>query len=258
MTCRYLAPPLFVAVLLLLSTLVTTVCADELVALRGGYQLLSPQGSIAGSASGIDRKIDVKRELDLDDSDSLTGEVSLQWGRTRLSLNYLPISFSGTGTLKASGSFNGQDFIADEEVKSDLDIALYDVGFAYYLVNLDDLPVRFQLGPEFSVKIADTEAMFRTFDSNINETASALVPIPTVGVRGRIGLADFFGISGRVGYMEVDSNYFLDAEAQLEFSPIPLVGLYAGYRYFDLKIDDSDIYVETDFSGPFAGMLVRF
>jgi hypothetical protein len=69
------------------------------------------------------------------------------------------------------------------------------------------------------------------------------VPIPTIGARGRIALADFIGMIGRIGYMEYDSNHFLDAEAQVEFSPLPAVGLYAGYRYFDLKIDESDLFV---------------
>jgi len=58
--------------------------------------------------------------------------------------------------------------------------------------------------------------------------------------------------------MEYENNNFLDAEAQIEFSPLPMMGIYAGYRYFDLKIDESDLFVETDFSGPFGGLMVRF
>lgn len=255
--------PLLTAALLFLSTLFSTACADELLSIKAGYQLLSPQGSIAGTVNGIGQKLDIERDLDLDDSGGFTGEVALQWGNSRLSFNYLPISFSGTGTLKVDGTFKGQSFSIDDTVKSDFEIALYDIGYTYYLLNFDDLPTRFQLGLELAVKIADAEVILKnlgaTGDSLIfDERESALVPIPTIGLRSRIALADFVGISGRIGYMEYDDNHFFDAEAQIEYSPFPMVGLYAGYRYFDLKIDESDLYVETDFSGPFGGLMVRF
>ena len=239
-------------------SLATTAFADELFSLKGGYQLLSPEGSIAGTINGVGQKLDLEKDLNLDDSEDFTAEIALRWGSSQLSFNYLPISFSGTGTLTVAGEFNGIPFSADDIVKTDLDIDLYDIGYTYYLLNFDDTPARFQLGLELAVKIADVDVTFNDLTQNFVESESATVPIPTVGVRTRIALADFIGITGRIGYMEFDGNHFLDAEAQLEFSPIPLVGLYAGVRYFDLKVDEDDVFVETKFSGPFAGVLVRF
>ena len=243
------------AVFLLLST---TAFADELISLKLGYQLLSPEGSVAGTINGIGQKVDLERDLDLDDSENVTAEVALQWGSSHFSFNYLPIGFSGTGTLTVTGEFNGETFSVDDTVKTDLDIDLYDIGYTYYLLNFDDLPTRFQLGFEVAVKIADVDLTFNDVTQNFVESESATVPIPTIGVRSRIALADFLGVTGRIGYMEYDGNHFLDAEAQLEFSPFPMVGFYAGVRYFDLKIDEDDVFVETKFSGPFGGMLVRF
>lgn len=243
------------AVFLLLST---TAFADELISLKLGYQLLSPEGSVAGTINGIGQKVDLERDLDLDDSENVTAEVALQWGSSHFSFNYLPIGFSGTGTLTVTGEFNGETFSVDDTVKTDLDIDLYDIGYTYYLLNFDDLPTRFQLGFEVAVKIADVDLTFNDVTQHFVESESATVPIPTIGVRSRIALADFLGVTGRIGYMEYDGNHFLDAEAQLEFSPFPMVGFYAGVRYFDLKIDEDDVFVETKFSGPFGGLLVRF
>lgn len=249
--------------LLFLLTLSSTAIADELLSVKAGYQLLSPEGTIAGTVNGVGQKIDIQRDLDLDDSSGFVGEFALNWGKSRLSFNYLPISFSGTGTLKVDGTFKGETFTVGDRVKSELDIALYDISYSYFLINLDDLPARLQLGLELAVKVADAEVMLRNLGDGVGlpifeEKESALAPIPTIGMRGRVALADFIGLVGRIGYMEFDSNHFLDAEAQVEFSPLPTVGLYAGYRYFDLKIDESDLFVETKFSGPFAGLLVRF
>lgn len=254
---------LLATALLFLFTLSSTALADELLSIKAGYQLLSPKGSIAGTVNGSGQEIDVRRDLDLDDSTGFTGEVALNWGKSRLSFNYLPISFSGTGTLKVAKQFNDNIFAVDDQVKSELDIALYDIGYSYFLLNLDDLPIRFQLGVELAVKVADAEVMLRNLGAGgdllvFQEKESALAPIPTIGMRGRVALADFLGLVGRIGYMEYDGNYFLDAEAQIEFSPLPMMGIYAGYRYFDLKIDESDLFVETEFSGPFGGLLVRF
>lgn len=246
---------------LLLSTLLllaTTTWAGEFISGKAGYQPLTPSGSIAGTINGVGQKLDVEDDLDLDDSENVTAEVAFQWGNSRLSFNYLPIAFSGTGTLTVDGTFNGQPFSVNDIVTSEMSVDLYDIGYTYYLVNMDDLPARFQLGLELAVKIADTEVIFIDPAASIDETESITAPIPTIGARTRIALADFVGVIGRIGYLEVDGHHFLDAEAQIEFSPLPAVGIYAGYRYFDLKIDDDDLFVETDFSGPFVGALVRF
>jgi len=244
-----------IAVFLLLSS---TCFADELLSLKAGYQLLSPEGSIAGTVNGVGTVLDLEKDLNLDDSEDFIAEIALKWGDSQLSFNYLPISFSGTGTLTVAGEFNGELFSVNDIVKTDLDINLYDIGYTYYFLNFDDLPTRFQLGLELAVKIADVDVTLHDLTQDFVETESGTVPIPTIGVRTRIALADFLGVIGRIGYMEFDGNHFLDAEAQLEFSPLPMVGIYAGFRYFDLKIDEDDIFVETKFSGPFAGLMIRF
>lgn len=244
--------------ILLVFSAVNTSFADELLMLKTGYQLLSPNGSIAGTVNGVGQKVDVDRDLNLDDSENVTAEIALQWGNSRLSFNYLPIEFSGTGTLSVAGTFNGQTFNINDTVKSEIAIDLYDIGYTYYLLNMDDLPSRVQLGLEVAVKVADAEVSFNDQTLGFVETETVTAPIPTLGARARVGLADFLSLTGRIGYLEFDENHFVDAEAQLEFSPIPTLGIFAGYRYFELRIDESDVFIETDFSGPFAGAFLRF
>ena len=232
--------------------------ADELVSLKVGYQNLSPSGTVAGRRNNIGTKIDIEKDMDLGESNSVTAEVALQLGRSRLSFGYLPIEYSGTGQMTADGTFNGQPFSASDIVQSTIKLNLYDIGYAFYLLNFDDLPIRLQLGPEVAVKVVDAAVDFVDASSAIDEHESATVGIPTVGGRARAALADYLGAVARVGYLEYDGSRFLDAEAQIEFSPLPLVGVYAGYRLFGLKIDRSDLLVDIDFSGPFAGAFARF
>ncbi|MDT8443168.1 MAG: hypothetical protein RQ722_02655 [Desulfuromonadales bacterium] len=92
----------------------------------------------------------------------------------------------------------------------------------------------------------------------MNEPESIGVPIPTLGARARISVADYLSVVGRVGYLEYDGNSFMDIDVQIEYSPIPMVGLFAGYRYLDIDVDENDVLIDAAFAGPYAGALVRF
>jgi outer membrane protein len=238
--------------------------ADEMVSLKAGYQLLSPEGTFAVSSSAlIGTPIDLETNLGYDDSENLTAELAFQFGPVRLSAGYLPIKFSGQGTLNQTVNFGGQTFSGTAQAASDVEIDLYDIGLVVNLLNFDDTPVRFQLGPELAVKIVDAD-LSMTGESTaapgvrITESESVVAPIPTLGARARVGLADWVGLVGRVGYMEYQDNSFLDADAQIEFSPVPFFGIYGGYRYFDVQVDESEVLIDAQFSGPYVGAFLRF
>jgi len=239
--------------------------ADEMVSLKVGYQMLTPDGTFAVDGNGIPGSpISLNDDLNYDDSEDFIAELALQLGSFRLAASYLPIEFSGSGQLNRQIIFNGQTYAANSTLQSDVKLDTVDIGLTWFIVNIDDMPVRFQLGPEIGVKLVDAEiSMTGTADVNgtqftASEKESAKVPIPFLGARTRIGFSDYFAIVGKVSYLEYDNNSFLDADGQIEFSPIPLVGIYGGYRYFDIDIDDSGIYVDATLDGPYAGAFVRF
>lgn len=239
------------------------VLADEIVSLKAGYLMLSPEGSFAVDGNTLSgTPIDLEDDLGFDDSEDYFVEGALNLGPFRLAISYLPLEFSGSGTLSQPIVFNDQTFDVSATTSSEVKLDIIDAGLTWNIINIDDLPARIQIGPELAVKYVDVDLSMTGVEASsglsISETDSAQVPIPTIGARARISFSDFIGLVGRIGYMEYQDNSFLDAEAQIEFSPIPLVGIFGGYRYFDLQIDDSDIYVDAQFSGPFAGALVRF
>jgi outer membrane protein len=227
--------------------------ADEMISFKAGYLSLSPEGEFAVFSGGVGTKVDMEDDLGFDDSEEFMAEAAVQLGSFRLTAGYLPLKFSGSGSTTGI-IFNGQPFVGT--VDSDVDIDLYDVGLTWYLLNFDDLPVRLQLGPEVSVKYVEADISMRSITASESESVS--VPVPTIGLRGRVGLSDFLGLAGRVGYLEYDDNSFLDADAQLEFSPLPLVGIFAGYRYMDIEVDESDVFLDVTFDGPYGGAFIRF
>lgn len=237
--------------------------ADEMVSVKAGYQLLTPKGTFAVNGSSlVGTPIDLDQDLGFDDSKNLTAEVALQLGDFRLAAGYLPIEFSGQGTLNSTVNFNGKTYSGSAQTASDVKINLYDVSLGYHVLNFDDTPVRFQLTPELSAKIVDAkltlDGVEESTGTSLHEEESVTAPIPTIGARVRVGLADFVSVIGRVGYMKYRGDSFLDADGQIEFSPVPLVGVYGGYRYFDVHVDESNVYLDAQFSGPYVGAFVRF
>ncbi|MBE0577553.1 MAG: hypothetical protein IH613_16865 [Desulfuromonadales bacterium] len=257
----------FLRIFLLTSALTAFACgpllADEIVSLKAGYLMLSPEGSFAVDGNILaGTPVDLESDLGFDDSEDYFVEGALSLGSFRLAVSYLPLDFSGSGTLTQNIVFDDQIFGVNGTTRSEVKIDIVDAGLTWHIINIDDLPARIQIGPEITVKLVDADLTMTGVEAStglsITETESAQVPIPTIGARARISFSDFIGLIGRVGYMEYQDNSFLDAEAQIEFSPIPLVGIFGGYRYFDLDVDDSGVFVDAQFSGPFVGALVRF
>jgi hypothetical protein len=237
--------------------------ADEIVSLKAGYLMLSPEGTFAVDGNLLaGTEVDLDTDLGFDDSEDYFVEGALNLGPFRLAVSYLPLEFTGAGALTRQIVFNNRTFDVAAATSSEVKLDIIDAGLTWHIINIDDLPTRIQLGPELAVKLVDADLTMTGVEAvtglSITETESAQVPIPTIGGRLRIGLSDFIGLIGRVGYMEYEDNSFLDAEAQIEFSPIPLVGIFGGYRYFDLQVDDSGVFVDAQFSGPFAGAMIRF
>ncbi len=232
--------------------------ADETFSFRVGYQMLSPSGDLAAEDDGIGTSIDLEDDLDLDDSDNVTAELAVSLGNFKITAGYLPLSFEGNTLLSRSVLFSGEVFPVGTRVASEVDIDIIDIGLTWYLLNFDDTPTRFQLGIELAAKITDAEAELSDLTLGVSESISEDLPFPTIGARGRVAFGDFVGLNGRIGYIGYDDNHFLDADIQLEVSPIPLLGVYGGYRYLDIEIDESDFFLDSEFSGFYAGAFFRF
>ena len=237
----------------------TPVWADEMISFKAGYLVLGPEGKFAVTNGGLTgTKVDLETDLSFDDSDDLLVEAALQLDAFRLSASYLPIELSGHGMLIRDIIFSGETYTVGSTVDSDVKLDIYDVGLAWYFINLDDLPIRLQAGFEVAMKYVNAEVSMIDQISGLSTRESVIAPIPTIGARCRLALGDWLGLVGRIGYLEYNNNKFLDADIQVEFSPLPLLGFFAGYRHFDLEVDESGIFIDAMFNGPYAGVLVRF
>jgi len=230
--------------------------ADETIAIKAGFMLLTASGQFGASVNNVGTNLDMETDLNFGNSIQPTGELTINLGNALFSFGVIPINFSGTGTLTRNITYNGQNYAAGSLVSSSLKADIFDAGYTYYLINMDDLPSRFQFGLETAVKSISLTTSLTS--GGITSSKKITLPIPTVGFRGRVALADFIGLTGRVGYLGYSGNTFTDVDAQVEFSPVPTLGIYAGYRYLNIKLDSNGVFADTTLAGPYAGGFFRF
>lgn len=243
----------------LLGFLTPPAYADENISFKAGYVKMAPEGDIAVSAGDVTgTTVNIEDDLGMDGEDGYFAEAALQFDDFRLFAGYLPINFSGETILTKEVSFNGETFANNSRVKTDVEINIYEAGLAWFMVNVDDAPVRVQFGPEAAVKYVDVSLNMQDTASPLGTSESVSVAVPTIGARLRVAIADYLGVVGRASYMEYNDNSFMDVDTQVEFSPVPMLGIYAGYRYLDIDVNESDVLIDATFSGPYAGAMVRF
>jgi hypothetical protein len=242
-----------------LSLLASPAGADEIFSFKAGYLSLHPTGDVAVSTGDVPGTVlDLDDDLGIDGDHGFMAEASLQLGSFRLFAAYLPTSFSGDNLLTEDIEFNGETFVAGSHVESDVEIDIYEAGLAWLVVDVDDLPVRIQLGPEVAVKYVDARVEMKESTYSLKESESIGVPVPSFGARARLAFGDYLGVLGRIGYFKYQGNSFMDLDAQVEFSPVPMIGVFAGYRYMDIDVDENDVYIDATLAGPYAGALIRF
>jgi len=230
--------------------------ADETIAIKPGFMLLSPSGFFGATVNNVGTQVDVEKDLHFKNSTQPVGEIDLLLGDSQLSFEFVPMSFKGSGTLTRNITYNGRTYTAGSVATSEFKADVFDIGYTYYLVNMDDLPSRLQIGIETAVKTVSAKTPITA--GGVTSSKNMTIPIPTVGLRGRVALADFIGVTGRFGYLGYSGNTFTDASAQVEFSPLPTLGIYAGYRFIKLKLNNTGMIADMTLKGPVIGGFFRF
>ena len=83
--------------------------------------------------------------------------------------------------------------------------------------------------------------------------------MPMVGLGAHIGiLHELLEMRAKVTGIGYSGSYFYEALADLSFTPFPFLDIHAGYKTMRLKIDYSDLFLDSEFSGPFVGLTVKF
>ncbi len=162
----------------------------------------------------------------------------------------------------ASGTFKG--FTASSNSKTSIELTQFDL-IPYYNILDNTFWITLDLGVDFKVINAKYEAngVTMTHPGN-NYTNDSAIVLPMGYARGRVQIpATGFGVEADVKYVSYNSSTVYDARAKFDYTfgafPIVQPALEVGYRVQKFKTDDlSDVEMDIDFSGVYAGLVLRF
>ncbi len=168
-----------------------------------------------------------------------------------LRLEYVNIASDGT----AIGTWGS---VAVGSSKSTLDMQQIDV-IPYYNILDNTFWTTVDVGVD--VKLVDFNYKVAAAAYEYKKT----LPIPMGYVRARVQIpATGIGLEADAKYISNGSSTFSDARAKVDYTftsfPIIQPALEVGYRVQKIKIDESSVDIKTDidFSGIYAGLMVRF
>lgn len=235
---------------------VSTAAHAEFIGLEvgiAGWQA-SPSGWVEDEKNASSDRLGLEKDLHLDKE-----TAGFAWLRVvhplpllpNLKLNYTPLKFDGSGT--SSFDFKGQTFTGAVDSKAEfnqLDVILF--------YNLLDTVVSVDAGLNIKVLDGSVKATERVGGASEDIDFTAPIPmlygnvgfnVPTTNVK--------LGLEGSaIGY---SGHRLTDFKASVRYTFIGVLGVEAGYRALNIKIDDlKDVSADVKVKGPYLGVAARF
>lgn len=240
-----------VLAVLLLSTAVTA-SAMGLEAALGGWRQ-NPSGSLGYEAIDDGDILDMERDLKYSEEDRITGRVVIDMPLIlpNIYLMAAQMEFSATGRIGEAFNFGDYTFDAGE-FDSELNLNHLDVAFFYGIPFLETLTLdRFSIDVGINVRIYDYEVKVHQELTGLDESDDGTLPIPMVFLWVQFNPIEelSFQVEGRgISYSDNDLYSIIGRVKVNIFGPVFAAG---GYRYDKLDIDEDDVELDVEFSGPF-------
>ena len=181
----------FLAVVASLSVSQSAVADDEPVSsfpdkwmIRAGAYVVdgsNTQVSVNSDVGGLGTTIDYQRDLGGEDGDTIP-RVDAYYrfnDKHRIDFTTFSISRRGERTLAIDIDLGDQDFTFGETVNSEIDYALYRLGYGYSFYHSPETELTFTVG----LNLTEYDLKFELDDGSKSESAGVTVPLPVVGLR---------------------------------------------------------------------------
>ncbi|UCH00784.1 MAG: hypothetical protein JSU78_02160 [Deltaproteobacteria bacterium] len=225
---------------------------------RGYYWFPSLDGTVkVDEANIVGTTIDFEKDLGIEDEDYPSVEVFVGGGNHHLSLTYTDIEYSGRKTLTRDVYFKGEKYEVDALVTSSIEYKMIDLHYQYDFLDLENILGGFSLGGVFQVKYLDGEVGLKT--TGIDEKEDFTIPIPMLGLNLHIGiLADILEARVRGTAMGYSGNTIYELMADISWTPLPFLDIHGGYKTFIIDIDEDEVVLDYDMSGPYVALTLSF
>ena len=236
----------------IVATLPFTTMADTILGFKvgAGSWTHDPSGSITSSVGGTGTSADLKNDLNLGKKSEGYTYFQIEHPVPLLpNFKYVKtaLTTSGSGTATSSFTFNGTPVTASSAVNSKLQLDQTD--YILYYEILDNV-VSFDLG--INAKMIDGKATVNADSSSFSAT------IPMLYGSAEIAFTDSLSLGMDISTISVGKNTVSDITTKISYTTDFMLGIEAGVRTQDVKVDVSSVKTSMKFSGAFVGVYFKF
>ncbi|UCH07103.1 MAG: hypothetical protein JSV55_13650 [Deltaproteobacteria bacterium] len=225
---------------------------------RGYYWFPSLDGKLRVDEAGtIGDTVDFEHDLALQDEDYPSVEAFVGVSKHHLDLTYTKVDYSGSNVLTRDIVFDGKTYSIGDLVSSSIEYKMIDFHYQYDFINLENALAGFSLGGVFQVKYLDGEVSLKT--TGLDEKEDFTLPIPMVGLNLHIGIiADILEARVRGTAMTYSGDSMYELVGDISWTPFPFIGIHGGYKTFVIDVDEEDVLLDYDMSGPYVAITISF
>ncbi len=249
--------------IIILFLMLTVPAASYAVGLElavGGWKQ-SPKGYLSYEAVTANDELDLERDANYDDETRFSGRLKIDMPLLipNIYLMASPMEFDGTGSKTVPFKFGDDTFSANVPFYSKLTLDHYDIGFYYGIPAIETLSAEtINIDVGINIRIYDFEAQIRQDTTSLEESEDFTLPVPMVYLALQIKPVDILAIEAEARGISYSGNQLYSLIGRVKFNVFGPVFAAAGYRYDKFKIDEEDVEVDVDFSGPFIEAGFKF
>ena len=222
--------------------------------------LQAPSGTLGYKALSSNDILDLDSNLNYEEELRPLGRLKIDMPVfiPNIYVMYTPMEFEGNGVKSGMFKFGNQTFNGSAGFSSQLTLDNADFALYYGIPGLETATLNtLNVDVGINLRLYDVEAQIAQ-EPNVHETASFLAPIPMLYLASQFRPIDELAleVEGRGISIGDDSAYSLIG--RLRWNAIGPLFLSGGYRYDKVDIEEDDLTVDTDFSGPFIEVGVAF
>lgn len=201
--------------------------------------------------------LDFEDDLGLDQEGALEASLFLASGRHHLGATYTRLNFSSTGALQTNKIYAGYLIPAGTRVETELDWPMLDLEYGYDIVKFDAILAGLSITGLGRVKFMDATTSLTMYGQTVDSNFKPAIPM--IGAAAHLDiLLGMVAADVKVAGISYSSNTVLDASAEVVVTPLPFIGISAGYRYLILDLDYDDTVTDATFDGFYGLFRIAF
>ncbi|MCF8109979.1 MAG: TIGR04219 family outer membrane beta-barrel protein [Desulfobacteraceae bacterium] len=223
----------------------------------GGWRV-SPSGDMAYKS---DDYLDLEDDFSFDEEDEIYGRLKINTPALvpNLYLMVTPQEYKGTGTYSKTFRFGEIDFDVSEEFNSRLTMDHYDIGVFYNIPLIRGATLnRLNLEAGVNARIIEAEAVVEQKDLDRYEKKSETLPVPMIYLGLGLHPVERFALEAEVRGISYSDYEILSMIGRVKVRAVGPVFVSGGYRHDIYDIEEDDLIIDVDFSGPFLETGVNF